>query len=284
MNLSNYDTIYFNGCSFTEGGGFEEGKLWIKNAYKQKYAFEYTNEKEVCYPNIVQNLLPDLKVINDAKSGSGTERVIRRTWEYIFKNGLDKSKKTIFSLELPGSISRLDLFSNEEYEYLVGNIEYNEKGKVNDTQIVVDWIYGPPLNENYRNETRRILKEYSEAFIHPVEKEKQVAYSLFGLASFMILNDIQFYFSGDTSYTQYHLNLQYDYPNFNNEHILNLKIDNNYYNNIVTFADTTKTKISDEVGVDVTTDGHPGFQAHKDWAKAFVDFLQNKDNYKKQII
>jgi hypothetical protein len=276
MNLSNYDTIYFNGCSFTEGGGFEAGKFWIKNAYKEQYGFEYKNEKEVCYPTIVQNLLPNCKIINEAKSGSGTERIIRKVWEYIFKNRLDKVKKTIFILELPGSTNRLDLFSNQEFKHLVGNVDYNENGKINDTQVTLDWIYGPPLDAEYRNKLRRIIQEYSEEFIHPEIKEKQVAYSLFGLANFMLINNIEFYITGNTSYTEYHLNLQYDYPTFNNEHILKLKIGSTYYNNIVSLAGDTQTQICDEIGEDVTTDGHPGFKAHRAWGEAIVEFLNNK--------
>jgi hypothetical protein len=274
--LDRFDTIYFNGCSFTEGGGFEASKYHVINAYKEKYGFEYKNEKEVCYPTIVQNLLPNIKVINDAKSGSGTERVIRKTWEYIFKNRLDKVKKTIFILELPGSVARLDLFSNKEFKHLIGNIEFNNRGKVNDTQVVFDWIYGPPLEVDYRNKLRRLIKEYSEEFIHPELKEKQVAYSLFGLANFMLMNNVEFYITGDTSYTEYHLNLQYDYPTFNNEHILQLNIDSKYYNNIVRFANETKTQICDEIGANITPDGHPGFQAHKQWGEAIVAFLNNK--------
>jgi hypothetical protein len=276
MNLSNYNTIYFNGCSFTEGGGFEDGKYWIKNAYKEQYGFEYKNEKEVCYPTIVQNLLPNHRIINEAKSGSGTERVIRKVWEYIFSHRLDDVKKTIFILELAGATNRLDLFSNKHFKELVGNVVYNEEGKIDDTQVVFDWIHGPQLDEEYRNKLRTIIKEYSEEFIHPELKEKQVAYSLFGLANFMLMHNIEFYITGDTSYTEYHLNLQYDYPTFNNEHILNLKIGIAYYNNIVNMANETKTKIYHEIGVDVTTDGHPGFKAHKVWGEAIVDFLNNK--------
>ena len=276
MNLSNYNTLYFNGCSFTEGGGFEAGKLWIKHAYKQKHNFEYNNEKEVCYPTIVQNLLPDIKVINAAKSGAGTERVIRKVWEYIFSRRLADVQKTIFILELPGAVTRLDLFSNRHFKHLVGNVEYKDNGKINDTQVVFDWIYGPPLEEEYRNKLRRIIKEYSEEFIHPNLQDKKVAYSLFGLANFMLMNNIEFYFTGDTSYTEYHLNLQYDYPTFNSEHILQLNIGGKYYNNIVHMAGEAKTQIGHEVGFDVTTDGHPGFQAHKVWGEAIVDFLNNK--------
>jgi len=276
MIQNKFNTLYFSGCSNTEGGGFEEGKYWIKNAYKEKYGFEYKNEKEVCYPTIVQNLLPNIKVINEAKSGAGTERLIRKVWEYIFSRRLADVQKTIFILELPGAVTRLDLFSVKHFKELVGNIEYDNSGKIKDTQVVFDWIYGPPLNEEYRNKLRRIIKEYSEEFMHPEIQDKKVAYSLFGLANFMMMHNIEFYFTGDTSYTEYQLNLQYDYPTFNSEHILQLKIGSKKYNNIVHMAEETKTQIGHEVGFDVTTDGHPGFQAHRAWGEAIVEFLNNK--------
>ena len=253
-----------------------EEKTHIHQAYKEKHGFEYKNEKEVCYPTIVQNLLPDIKVINEAKSGTGTERVIRKVWEYIFSRRLADVQKTIFILELPGAVTRLDLFSIKHFKELVGNVEYGNGGKIKDTQVVFDWIYGPPLDEEYRNKLRRIIREYSEEFIHPELQDKKVAYSLFGLANFMMMHNIEFYFTGDTIYVEYQLNLQYDYPTFNSEHILKLKIGNVEYNNIVHMAHETKTQIGHEVGFDVTTDGHPGFKAHRVWGEAIVEFLNNK--------
>jgi hypothetical protein len=273
---SKLNTIYFNGCSHTEGGGFEANKSNIKNAYKKQYNFEYKNEKEVCYPTIVQNLLPNIKVINEAKSGAGTERVIRKVWEYIFSHRLVDVQKTIFILELPGAVTRLDLFSTKHFKELVGNIEYIHGGIIKDTQVVLDYIYGPPLDKEYTNKLRRIIREYSEEFMHPEIQDKKVAYSLFGLANFMMIHNIEFYFTGDTTYTEYHLNLKYDYPTFNDEHILKLKIDDKYYSDILKFAMDTKTQIAYEVGFDVTIDGHPGFKAHKMWGGAIVDFLNKK--------
>jgi len=273
---SKLHTIYFNGCSFTEGGGFETDKYDVKKAYKEQYGFEYKNEKEVCYPTIVQTLLPNVKVINEAKSGAGTERLIRKVWEYIFSRRLADVQKTIFILELPGAVTRLDLFSTKHFKELVGNIEYIHGGKIKDTQVVFDWIYGPPLNEEYRNKLRRIIREYSEEFMHPEIQDKKVAYSLFGLANFMMMHNIEFYFTGDTTYTEYHLNLKYDYPTFNDEHILKLKINDKYYHNIMYYGIDTKTLIVDEVGVNITTDGHPGFKCHRAWGEAIVDFLNNK--------
>jgi hypothetical protein len=85
MIENKFHTIHFTGCSFTEGGGFEDGKQQLKSEYKRKYGFLYKNEKDVAYPSLLQSKL-NLKIINDAKSGSGVERTIRKIWEYIRKN------------------------------------------------------------------------------------------------------------------------------------------------------------------------------------------------------
>jgi len=141
MLKDRFDTIYFNGCSFTEGGGFERGKYWVSDVYKEQYNFGYNNEKDVCYPTIVQKLLPEIKVINEAKSGSGSEKIIRNVYEYIYKNGIEKSKKTLFILEIQEAINRLEVFSNKYNQYLVANVSYDSKGKILDTQTTLDWIY-----------------------------------------------------------------------------------------------------------------------------------------------
>lgn len=282
--LDRIDTIYFNGCSFTEGGGFEYGKYWVRNAYKKQYNFEYTSEKDVCYPTIVQNLLPNIKVVNDAKSGSGADRIIRKAWEFIEKNKLEDLKKTVFIFEVPGAINRLDVYSNKYNKYLVGNVTYDSNGKIEDTQTTLNWIYGPHMDEEYRNKTREILREYSEYFINPIVYDTNVSRSLFGLCNFLIQNEIQFYVSGELHYFRHNPLFNKHLPTFMETNTLNLNIDGVVHQDIIGYCGHSKTSIQDEVGIDVTHDGHPGFQAHRTWGEAIVKFLEKPIIYKKQII
>lgn len=282
--MDTINTIYFNGCSFTEGGGFEEGKYWVRDAYKKQYGFEYNSEKDVCYPTIVQKLLPNIKVINEAKSGSGADRIIRKAWEFIEKNKLEDLQKTIFIFEIPGAINRLDVFSNKYNKYLVGNVSYDNKGNIEDTQTTLNWIYGPQMDEEYRNKTREILKEYSEYFINPVVYDDNISRTFFGLFHFMIKNDIQFYVSGELHYFRHNYLFKKYLPTFMEKNILNLKINGVFHQNIVGYCGHTKTTIQDEVGLDVTHDGHPGFKGHKGWGEAIVEFLKEPKIYKQNII
>ena len=124
MIKDRFNQIYFNGCSFTEGGGFEAKKEHVRAAYKEQYGFEYESQVDVCYPTLVGKQL-GIKIINDAKSGSGTDRTIRKVYDYIFKNKIDEVKKTLFILELPDAINRLDVFSNKYNKYLIANTNYD---------------------------------------------------------------------------------------------------------------------------------------------------------------
>ena len=274
MIENKFHTIHFTGCSFTEGGGFEDGKNQLKLEYKNKYGFLYKNEKDVAYPSLLQHKLK-LKVINDAKSGSGIERTIRKIWEYIRKNKREDVKKTLFILELAEAISRLEVFSNKYNRYLVANVVYDYKtGKITDTQTTLNWIYGPQMDEDYRDNTREVIREYSTLFVNPYEYDKKIQNEILGLFSFFKMHDIHFYYSGNVSFIDnFTKNIYSDIEQTNRLNlILNGKDEFNFYG----FAHSNLIRISDEVGLDVSTDGHPGVQAHQMWAEGIYNFLQNK--------
>jgi hypothetical protein len=274
MIESKFHTIHFTGCSFTEGGGFEDGKNQLKLEYKKKYGFLYKNEKDVAYPSLLQNKF-NLKVINEAKSGSGIERTIRKIWEYIRKNKIEHVKKTLFILELAEAISRLEVFSNKYNRYLVANVVYDHKtGKITDTQTTLNWIYGPQMDEEYRDNTREVVREYSTLFINPYEYDKKIQNEILGLFSFFKMHDIHFYYSGNVSFIDNFT--KKIYPDIEQTNRLNLVLNGNDEFNFYGFAHSNLIRISDEVGLDISTDGHPGVQAHQMWAEGIYNFLQNK--------
>ena len=276
MITNRFNQIYFNGCSFTEGGGFEAKKEHVKAAYKEQYGFEYESQVDVCYPTLVGKQL-GIKIINDAKSGSGTDRTIRKVYDYIFNNTLEEVKKTLFILELPSAINRLDVFSNKYNRYLVANTNYDANGKVESVASTFNWITdGFMKNDVYRDNINSIIKQYSNSFIHPMKWEVETAKKYLGLCSFFELHTIEYYMSGNITYFVNEIDFSKYIPNFMNDKILKLKIKGEVENDIVTLSEKTKTRRLDEIGIDVINDGHPGFQAHQLWAKGIVEFLNNK--------
>jgi hypothetical protein len=276
MIKDRFNQIYFNGCSFTEGGGFEAKKEHVRAAYKEQYNFEYESHVDVCYPTLVGKQL-GIKIINDAKSGSGTDRTIRKVYDYIFKNKLDEVKKTLFILELPDAINRLDVFSNKYNKYLIANTNYDNNRKVESVHPTFNWITeGYIQNELYRDTIASIIKQYSNSCINPTQWEIETAKKYLGLCSFFELHNIEYYVSGNITYFINQIDFNKFIPQFRNNRILKLNINGQIENNIVTLSEKTKTRILDEIGVDVINDGHPGFQAHQLWADGIVRFLNNK--------
>lgn len=276
MIKDKFNQIYFNGCSFTEGGGFESNKENIKIAYKEQYGFKYESHVDVCYPTLVGKQM-GIKIINDAKSGSGTDRTIRKVYDYIFKNKLDEVKKTLFILELPEAINRLDIFSNKYNKYLIANTNYDSNRKVESVHPTFNWITeGYIKDELYKDTIASIIKQYSNSCINPTQWELETAKKYLGLCSFFELHNIEYYISGNITYCINQIDFNKFISNFRNNRILKLNINGHIENNIVTLSEKTKTRILDEIGVDVTHDGHPGFHAHQLWANGIVEFLNNK--------
>jgi len=97
MIKDRFEIAYFNGCSFTQGGGLEtendvdwneidsngiekdlkEGRRDVLKIYNEVYGMPYWNSRlDVAYPSIFANIT-QLQTINDAQSGGGIERIIR---------------------------------------------------------------------------------------------------------------------------------------------------------------------------------------------------------------
>ena len=68
--------IYCFGTSFTEGGGFEfDTRPSVKYIYSG--IGETISQSNFCWPGQLKKLLPNIEVINLAKSGFGNERMYR---------------------------------------------------------------------------------------------------------------------------------------------------------------------------------------------------------------
>lgn len=124
-----FDLIYFNGCSFTAGGGLEirnEGEIGVfcSDGYKQKYGLKWKHNKDVSYPQRVSEIL-NIPIINDAIQGGSFDRVQRTTYDFI-ANYKGDIKRVLFFLEIPPGL-RLDIYSNYFSQFILCN-GYVENG------------------------------------------------------------------------------------------------------------------------------------------------------------
>ena len=78
-----FNKIYLNGCSFSCAGGLQ----WPnhKKLYKERLGIDIDNHMDFAYPTLVANEY-GVSLINESVSGGSINRLVRKTYEYIFKN------------------------------------------------------------------------------------------------------------------------------------------------------------------------------------------------------
>ena len=130
------------------------------------------------------------------------------------------------------------------------------------------------MDEEYRNKTREVIREYSTLFVNPYAYDKKIQNDILGLFTFFKMHNIHFYYSGNVSFVDNFTKRIYNDIEETNR--LNLIINGKPYFNFYELAHSNLMRISDEVGLDISTDGHPGVQAHQMWANGIYNFLQNK--------
>jgi hypothetical protein len=261
MSWRNFDTIYTNGCSTTAGGGLYFGH--VINEYVDKYSISrWKNERDVSYPKYVSKHF-DCELIDDSQCGSGAPRLIRTTYEFINKIGLEKAKKTLFLFQINNPFNRIDLYNRRIEDYVIVNIQYYDdfshyffnmvdKHSPNETK------FPPP----YFNDQFDDVLFYLNNFHSPLKYNEKNHNDLIGLFGFLDLHGIEYFYG-------------YDCGDGKRE-LLNENRRINVYNceTINRYSELNNMKIDDDLKPG--TDGHPGYFAHKKWAEGLCEFLEEK--------
>jgi hypothetical protein len=295
--MKQFNKIYFNGSSFTAGGGLEVPSekdihaVWPINGYKQKgLDIDWKHNKEVAYPQRVSDEL-NIKVINDSIQGGSWNRVVRSFWEYISNN--DESN-TLFVLEYPGGL-RDEFFSTKLNDYILVN-----------TDSTIDWIMesykktaGQRSYENLdfnkdRNIVYEPLKSYYQYLFNPdcILHFKKEIISMYGILLHCENNKIPLIISNpnrllnqctDKNFAKQFkklFNQEFKYSKFT-EHILDfcterkLKICDDLVGLVAGYK---STEIKD--GQNVKTepyeynDAHPGYYGHIEYGKYLTEKIQ----------
>ena len=156
----NYEFIfYFGGTSITKGGGFEplSARTEIRPLYKEKYGIDLPSQEECSYPSVIAKNLKATKFINDAKSGSGAKRIIRKATDYIINNYLKQPHSAhLFHFEFQPGI-RQDIYFSKEGHYGICNASWNEEKKKYQFSLVKEWF-------TEEMENRRLDEVYGDGY------------------------------------------------------------------------------------------------------------------------
>lgn len=273
MNLKE---VYCNGCSHSAGGGLELNRslyddILVRDYYKEKYNVWWETQEEASFISKVATNL-NCNFTNEAVSGGGTERVIRMAYDFVNKNW--NIKENIFLiLELP-SLGRLDLFSKNINDYVIGNLQFINNDYSDDT---INQIYATRgyYKEEYEGDNEILItafKSYYENFFSKKSYFLKISRDINTFFTFLKYHKIKFiFFGGEFSPTiQTHLKTN---------NLLKLKVGNIIIEDLHEFAIRTNSTIAEECEF-LTTDIHPGYFSHQNFGNLISEYIiENYDNF-----
>lgn len=261
--MKRFDTVYTTGCSHIEGSGFQ-----LRNRvewYSKNRGVIWKSTHEMTYPNYIAKHF-ECDLINEGKGATGVARAVRKTYEYINRVGIEKSKKTLFVLQFNNPLLRVEKYVKAIDCY--GNFfhNYDENGK-----YIKSWLserndfwedHSPDFFEKIEDE----FTEYMEKHHDSLSYEKACKESLIGLLSYMNFMKLEFFFNID------HRPLLEGYEDFYSKISDRLlKIEDCY--SVYEYALKTKSTIEDETNGECN-DGHPGYECNKTFGEIASLYIQ----------
>lgn len=280
MNLYNKKYLYVNGSSVSVGGGFEPYtfRTDIRDAYKKIGIGIPDTQIECSYPYMISQEL-GLTLINESKSGSGVDRLIRKTLQFIFENA-DKINDTIFILELQMGL-RLDWYVEEWGKYGVLNASFNpyefDKNNTNyPFTLVQEWHIDNTEEQNKWNQKYNTdIKGYLNNFFNHDIHFKRESDKILMFISF--LNQLQL---------DYLISIPEHLPDNYKNILSSILSDKNNLNKLFlgmdlwNFSEKFELLIRHEVA---HSDNHLGYYGNKKISKIISNYIKNINEYKLKI-
>lgn len=266
--------LYCNGCSTMAGGGLEVIKTDLLKYYKDTYGVEWKSERDIMWPKLVADHF-GMQIYDYSKSGAGVERFIRETYEFINDNQTILNE-TIFFIECPVIWNKVDIWSNDDDDYLICNtdLDCDDRGKMlnklKNIHLCKDYFY--QTKEEIAELEKRIKPELKAAMFktwNPKQYTQKIMQNLVGLLSFMKMKKLEFYILPNA------IDVNYLLKNIDgmNSHFLDLEIDGEMHQHDFHNWQGQRYTISKETN-DIFIDTHGGYFAHKRWAEEVIKKLK----------
>jgi hypothetical protein len=258
MHFQKYKYFYINGTSHSEGGGLEEPEIRstsVRAMYEKKYGITWKNRSEINFGKRLSDII-GIPCINEAKCGSSLNRIIRTTYDFIYKNWDDRHDFFII-LEKPDP-SRAEVYDNESNQYFIINSIHkpNIKSEFEFLYATREYWSDITKDEDERNQFK-FEKWYNNHFCYD-ENFNENEKSLIGLYSFCKQNGIKIILMEE--------NFHYFKECFLSEDIIDI-------GDISTYCEDNKMTITHELSDINYIDGHPGYFGHIEYAKLLARFL-----------
>jgi len=268
----NIKKIYTFGTSCTAGGGFEfDSNHGFKNTTRGEYLkFLYKNCNEelskfnFSWPGQLQKLLPNIDVINLAKSGYGNELIYRKVFDIISNTSHEDIKSYLFLIEF-SHLQRKEYYNKKIKDYVILN--YNWDGyDTKLTGIANDYFYDSENIKSILLNDFDFFEKFIDLTIEFDEQERLLTMNQNNFLSFLEYNNINYIItSPHNSYS-----IKNNFKSFDDKvwtSWFNIK---NYNDKKHPIAMNEKTSIKTETG-GIINDYHNGLIKNKFIAKAIYN-------------
>jgi hypothetical protein len=273
MSYKGYELLYVNGCSHCQGGGLEEPQIRAESVltiYERMYGVKWKNRAEINFANRLSELI-GIPYINEAESGGGTDRVVRMAYDFILDNW-DRRNKLLLILEKPDA-SRSEVYFNKTGAYHIVNSWYDGVRETNEFSSASRGYFNKELEREDSLHSGYFSKWFGNHF-NMKEHWMKVERDFVGLYSFCKQNEIGIkVMTGNDVYFK-------DCFEWND--IIKFSEDRKNYDIATWCYDNGKT-IRDEIK-GFSSDGHPGYFGHIEYAKLLKNFLDAKLTPSKVIL
>lgn len=258
-----FDKIYVNGCSFSCAGGLH----WDthKKLYKDKLSIDIDNHMDLSYPTLIANYF-NVQITNESVPGGSINRLVRKTYEYLFKN-ISSLKGTLIILEVP-PMWRDELWSNKLDRTLnitSGLLHYPDSDLTD-----ISNGYG-------KHEFKKIYNEvltYFDSFVNPDFEDKKSYNSLIGLISYIKSLNIDVIILDNSTFHNYITKNGLKQSDYNFCFFENIQMYNWFRIKKLTIDDELEMK---------NVDGHAGIKGNQEISKIVINYI-NKLILDKKII
>lgn len=199
MDLSKYKYFYVNGSSFTEGCGLEEQgrkETCVHPFYKELYGVTWKDKTEVNYGKRLSEII-GIPCVNDAVCGSGLDRMVRTTYDFLLKNWADKDK--IFVVLEKIDPFRADVYYAPMKEYFVVTATNNRQKNLIHFNYATRKYYEPSVKK-HDDTLQPHFRTWFDNHFDIEEKYLQDERDFIGLYSFCKLNNIKIFIMSPNTY------------------------------------------------------------------------------------
>jgi hypothetical protein len=265
VNFKQYRYFYVNGSSSSEGGGLEQSEIRedsVMPIYKKIHGVEWNTKSDVNFGKRLEQII-GIKCINESLSGGGVGRLVRTTYDFIFKNWKEKDNFFIILEKPTPSIS--EVFFNKNKSYYTVNSSYKGNLDLKTRKLQFQSASREYFNNDYLDDKKyqNVFKSWFDNHYDLEERFLEDEKNFIGLYSFCKLHNIKVFLMNPNDF------LFTDCFDIDDV----IKFDNkNEICSIKEWSYRNKFTIFDEIkGYSIDT--HPGYYGHIEYSKKLAKFL-----------